>query len=307
VVCINKVVTHINNYMQNNNFTTPDFQWFTGVIEDVNDPEQLSRVRVRCFGYHTDNLNKVPKDSLPWASVVSPTTSAGISGVGTTPHALVNGSWVFGFFRDGIEAQDPVVVGSLPSMYGAMPPKDIGFVDPDEVYPKEQGGDLKDLKDVNILARGINTIKDYFSDKISNPPSFFGAKYPHNKVTQTTSGHIFEVDDTSGAERIRIYHKSGTFTEIHPDGAITHKNGDKWQITAGEDRTHVSGNMVIHVDKTATINVGADANIAVEGNTEVVSTGSINLTGDTGINLTSKAPINIQGAPVNINGAVTWK
>lgn len=261
--------------MSNNDFLSTNFQWFTGVIEDVNDPEQISRVRVRCFGYHTDDLNKVPKDSLPWASVVSPTTSAGISGVGTTPHALVNGTWVFGFFRDGVNAQDPVVVGSLPSMYGAMPTNGVGFVDPDGTYPKEQEGDLKD---VNILARAVNTITDFIDGVIGNPNSSFAAVYPNNKVTQTTSGHILEVDDTPGAERIRIYHKSGTFTEIHPDGAITHKNGDKWQITAGNDKTHVTGNMEIHVD----------------GNTTIVSpttnwTGNINITGNITVSGTSTA------------------
>jgi hypothetical protein len=260
--------------MSNNDFLSTNFQWFTGVIEDINDPEQISRVRVRCFGYHTDDLNKVPKDSLPWASVVSPTTSAGISGVGTTPHALVNGTWVFGFFRDGANAQDPVVVGSLPSMYGVMPESGVGFVDPDGTYPKEQEGDLKD---VNILARAVNTITDFIDGVISNPKSAFAAVYPNNKVTQTTSGHILEVDDTPGAERIRIYHKSGTFTEIHPDGAITHKNGDKWQITAGNDKTHVTGNMEIHVDgNTKLVSPTTDVigNVNITGNLVVTGTGA---------------------------------
>ena len=26
------------------------FRWFIGVVEDRNDPEKASRVRVRCFG-----------------------------------------------------------------------------------------------------------------------------------------------------------------------------------------------------------------------------------------------------------------
>ena len=42
--------------------------------------------------------------------------------------------------------------------------------------------------------------------------------YPFNKVTETESGHIVEFDDTPGAERIHIYHRSGSFFEFHPNG-----------------------------------------------------------------------------------------
>ena len=51
--------------------------------------------------------------------------------------------------------------------------------------------------------------------------------YPNNKVTQTPSGHVIEIDDTPDAERIHIYHKSGTFIEMQPNGDVVtqHKNG----------------------------------------------------------------------------------
>ena len=42
--------------------------------------------------------------------------------------------------------------------------------------------------------------------------------YPYNDVTQTESGHFMEMDDTPGAERIRLQHRTGTFTEIQADG-----------------------------------------------------------------------------------------
>ena len=32
------------------------FIWFTGVVEDRDDPEALGRVRVRCLGYHSEDL-----------------------------------------------------------------------------------------------------------------------------------------------------------------------------------------------------------------------------------------------------------
>ena len=43
------------------NFIGQDgFVWFTGVVEDRQDPDKLGRVRVRCVGYHTDNKIKIP-------------------------------------------------------------------------------------------------------------------------------------------------------------------------------------------------------------------------------------------------------
>jgi len=50
------------------------FVWFTGVVEDRNDPSKLGRVRVRCLGFHTDDLVDIPTADLPWATVMHPVT-----------------------------------------------------------------------------------------------------------------------------------------------------------------------------------------------------------------------------------------
>jgi hypothetical protein len=42
-----------------------------------------------------------------------PITSASQTGVGQSPLGPVEGSWVMGFFRDGKEAQDPIMMGTL--------------------------------------------------------------------------------------------------------------------------------------------------------------------------------------------------
>jgi len=95
-------------------FIDGKFTWFIGVVEDITDPEKMNRVRVRCFGYHTQDKGMVPTADLPWATVMLPTTSASFKGVGKI-HELVVGSWVVGFFRDGSSSQDPVVMGSIAS------------------------------------------------------------------------------------------------------------------------------------------------------------------------------------------------
>jgi hypothetical protein len=119
--------------------------WFTAVVEDVNDPLQQGRVRVRCLGYHTDNTTDLPKEDLPWATCIMPVTSPGVSGIGQSATGLVPGSWVFGFFRDALELQDPVVVGSIASAVGydnGLGTIGQGFSDPHGVFPYKAGSDM---------------------------------------------------------------------------------------------------------------------------------------------------------------------
>ena len=80
------------------------FQWFVGVVEDRKDPQTLGRLRVRCLGYHSEGLDKLPTKDLPWAHVMNPITSATVSGIGQSPLGAVEGTWVVGFFQDGADA-----------------------------------------------------------------------------------------------------------------------------------------------------------------------------------------------------------
>ena len=87
--------------------------WFTAVVEDRNDPLFLNRVRVRIYGNHTHDKQLIATPDLPWSEVLMPTTSPSLSGLGTTTHGLVEGSTVMGFYRDGTEQQDAVIIGSF--------------------------------------------------------------------------------------------------------------------------------------------------------------------------------------------------
>ena len=91
----------------------PNFCWWQGVVEDRNDPEQFGRYRVRIIGYHTLDKAVLPTESLPWSIPMQPVTSAAISGVGSSPSGLVEGSSVIGFFVDGGDGQIPVIMGSF--------------------------------------------------------------------------------------------------------------------------------------------------------------------------------------------------
>ena len=118
------------------------FVWFTGVVEDRNDPEYLGRVRVRCVGYHTDSITELPTAELPWAHVMHPVTDPSMHGMGNTPSFLVEGTWVVGFFRDAEDKQQPIILGSLPGNPKTPPDTRYGFSDPrgeDAIQPEYKG------------------------------------------------------------------------------------------------------------------------------------------------------------------------
>lgn len=96
-----------------NIFNKDGFIWWIGVVEDRMDPEKSGRVRVRIYGYHTDDKTLLPTKDLPWAIPITPITSAAISGIGTAPLGPVEGTWVIGFFLDGGDMQQPAIFGTI--------------------------------------------------------------------------------------------------------------------------------------------------------------------------------------------------
>lgn len=119
------------------------FIWFTGVVEDRDDPDKLGRVRVRCVGYHTDDVNKIPTADLPWAWVMMPTTTSAMGGLGEGMPFIVEGSWVVGFFRDPEQLQEPVVIGTLPGVPSESQTVDKGFNDPRNENAEQSEGVYK--------------------------------------------------------------------------------------------------------------------------------------------------------------------
>ena len=85
---------------------------YIGVIEDRNDPLKLGRCKVRVIGLHTHDASKLPTADLPWAIPMQPTTSAALSGIGTTPLGLIEGTSVIVMFQDE-DKQYPIILGSI--------------------------------------------------------------------------------------------------------------------------------------------------------------------------------------------------
>jgi hypothetical protein len=264
------------------------FVWFHGVVEDINDPLKMGRVRVRCFEFHNGDKQLLPTSDLPWATLLQPVTSAAVSGKGTSPTGLLTGSWVIGFFRDGVNCQDPVILGSfagfpdpIEGTTGEYSDPKLGFNDPEGKWPsKNYGGE----PDTNRLARNEKierTIVQKKKDETlagiqtalhpwltwDEKPTEYAAEYPKNHVIETESGHVIELDDTPNKERIGVYHKAGTWIEVHPDGSKVQKTrGDDYEIALSDKKLLVKGNCYMNMDGAiTTLKAGRDFYIEIGG------------------------------------------
>ena len=144
-------------------------------------------------------------------------------------------------------------------------------------------------------------------DTWSEPITPYDALYPYNHVYESEGGHIREMDDTPGKERIHERHASGSGYEIHPNGTkVTRVKKDNYTIVTGDDYVHLQGESTKTIDgglrvfinkdrKSPTqfnddkdgnnynIQVGAGANVTIqvdEGDINLIAphdTGNINM------------------------------
>ena len=282
------------------NFLGKDgFNWFMGVVESRDDPLNLGRCRVRIFGMHTDNKQEIPTDSLSWAL---PGFSPNSSWMSSTP---IVGDFVFGFFTDGSSGQAPVMLAVFPGIpaNGANEQKGfsegthypVGEPTTSRLYRNEKIDQTPIGYHNNDLDTGVATAS---GGSWSEPKSQYNTKPPYNRVTETESGHVFEMDDTPGAERIHLNHMKNTFFEIAPDGSkVTKVSGKNYEIYLSDNNVHIKGACNITVDGNANLYVKGNVIEKIDG-TFTGTASSWNLTGDVTVNDISK------GAGLRLDSAI---
>lgn len=226
-------------------------RWFQGTIIDINDPQKMGRVKVReLIGQSLEE-----NSNLFWCHVIMPPTGSNAKGIGTSAVGLSEDSKVLGF---RVDSKLSYIVGSFP-------------------YAVDDSN-----HSVSGYARGNGAVQKDYVTQLGEKETEYAAKYPYNKTVTTESGHVLELDDTPKAERIHVYHKSGSYIEIFPDGTIITKSAkDSVSVTMNDHAISVvKGDLQI---------------VANEGKIQITSDGDIDL-------VTKKGVINIRGPVIGLNG-----
>jgi hypothetical protein len=151
-----------------------------------------------------------------------------------------------------------------------------GMQDPTGEFPKR---DYNFGTSINQAARGLKINDLYvgggdFGVSLDLQPQR-PSEYPFNQVQETTSGHVIELDDTPGGERVLVKHRSGAGVEMRADGsvvisAVNNKvevtGGDQTVIVEGHGNLVYNGNLNLKVTGDYNIDVGGNMNLNVAGN-----------------------------------------
>lgn len=161
-------------------------------------------------------------------------------------------------------------------------------------------------------------------------------EYPNSSILETSSGHVIELDDTTGNERVRVYHKTGSYIEIKPDGGFVQKsNGENGNyyihasdvnelITGsvkkyvsenideivkgyvktfieGERNTHIAGDSTTKIDANLTDTVGGNVTVDAGGNVEWIVGGNLTITVAGMATVEAGPKMDLKAGIININ------
>ena len=91
---------------------------------------------------------------------------------------------------------------------------------------------------------------------------YISSIYPYNQVARSITGHVYEVDDTPGNERVLIKHADGAGIELGVDGSISISSlGNRIEVAGGDQHITIVG----------------DAKLVYQGNVDMQVAGEFNI------------------------------
>lgn len=166
------------------------------------------------------------------------------------------------------------------ALYGQGRVNSTGRADGESVDPTQQFPRYNNEPSYNRTGRGkqINNL----DVKLSKPEVPNGIQqdiasmYPRVKIDETPSGHIFELNDTPGGDRILMKHNNGSGYDIRPDGTIvTNSKSDHVQIVGEEFHLIVGGDGKLTFYGNLDLKVTGDMNVDIGGNFIMKVRGSV--------------------------------
>lgn len=320
------------------------FIWWTGVIESRDDPLKMGRCLVRCVGWDSEDKMSTPTQSLPWAmpmngvnSITNTTAKEGDMAVGffmdgeSAQERIIMGTFpkiplkeadsesafqdprtdalataprppeskVYNTDGTGVELTESGQATAYPINLDE-PTTSRLFRNDDDTITKTFIQERKE----NIVT-GVETVNDSWDE----PETTYNTTYPFNNVIETESGHILEMDDTFGAERIHLAHRNGSFQEWFPDGDKVEKiTKDNYQIVMGNDRVYIMGKCLVTVQGDAEIYVKENAYLLVDKNVDATVHGNITAQVDGNVDATVGGSVSATvggSVTADVSGSVT--
>lgn len=235
------------------------------VVADNNDPDKLGRVKVR-------NRELFGNSMSAWATPCMPFFGGRDSGFFSVPPV---GSCVWLEFEEGL-IDHPIYTGGFFPTISDGHSSDGSPVEEEEGFQSEKSS-------VPAHARGEYDGSDFggLKGNYGLPPSEFEGEYGKVTLLQTPGGHMLELDDTDGGERIQIHHSKGSHIEILQDGSINVLSegnilmfGDKVSdISEGDRVSNIGTNKTTTIGGDFSTTIGGDSQETIGGNT-TLSVGS---------------------------------
>lgn len=306
------------------------FVWWMGVVESRKDPLEMGRCQVRVFGWHSPSLGDIPSADLPWAIPINSVNSAGFSVLkegdfvfgffsdgrnaqiplilGVLPSFAVEKSNLDVGFND---LRSPEELASAPKKVASRTYSKTGkgatvSEEPPENYPKSRDLDAPSTtglarnapNETHVVTsrkeRGPISIPSAGKAKYSTPDPSYAPVYPYNNAMETEAGHSLEFDDTPGAERIELAHRSGTMFEIQPSGTkVEEIVKDNYSVVMGDDYVYVMGKAIVSVDKDCTIKVTGNMKLQVGGDLDISAGGDVKISSGKDMKVASSEDVKI--------------
>ena len=292
------------NTAKRSNFIGHDgFIWWIGTVENRNDPLNLGRCQVRIKGLHTESKVSIETKHLPWAQPLFPVNGSFSTPTTLKDGDVVMGFFmdgdggqfpiILGMFH-GIPEDKPNREKGFSDQRSdeqlkksPKKPKSIeykkdgsGAVISEEtqatLYPNRLDepttsrlcrNESIDQTIIKAKQDNVVTVPTASGGSWVEPKTPYKAVYPFNQVISTESGHYLEFDDTPGAERTHLYHRSGTFDETHPNGTKIEKIvKDKYSIIMKDNNVYIMGDCNVTVQGNAQVYVKKNCDLKVDGN-----------------------------------------
>jgi len=150
-----------------------------------------------------------------------------------------------------------------------------GFKDPKKVFPRKE---YMGQATTNFAARGIKRNNLYIGGGhvaldlgLREGPI---SQYPLNQVRESISGHVTEIDDTPGNERMLFKHKTGAGVEFRADGTVIVSSvNNTIRVSGGDEKVIIEGNGELFYNGNLKLNVAGDFDLNVGGNYNITTGG----------------------------------